>query len=100
MAEIHLSGGEIRVLKTLGLGGTMTPGKVLMQRLRDFEQAELLDIIQGLVLVGYVLSTRDRLHAVEDMGKAIFRVNVSYSKDLKEAMDPRPQQKKRRRRRE
>jgi len=35
--EIHLSGGEITLLKTLGLSGAPTYGKLLMEKIGEME---------------------------------------------------------------
>jgi len=38
--EINLSGGEITLLKTLGLSGTPTYGKLLAESIGEMVQAE------------------------------------------------------------
>jgi hypothetical protein len=48
--EINLSGGEITILKTMGLWGTPTCGKLLVERIGDMEKAEFLDELNGLDL--------------------------------------------------
>lgn len=101
-SSINLSGSETSVLKALGLTGATTNGEVLQSRVGDFEEAELLDTLQGLVDIGYVTSTRDSFRSVKEMQVVNFRVNASYMKMLQEALDPRkrPEKKSRRRRRE
>ncbi len=103
MTPVHLSGSEMAVLKALGLSGASMKGEVLKQRVGGFEDAELLDTIQGLMQVGYIASSREGLRTVKEMENAIFKVNPSYLKILQEAMDPRHRleagKKKRRQRR-
>ncbi|MBA2742798.1 MAG: hypothetical protein H0U43_00525 [Chthoniobacterales bacterium] len=86
--EIKLDGGEISVLKTLGVSGTQMPGKILLERSDEMETAELLDTLNGLLALGYVLASKVNLRSVEDVERTLFRVNPSYSRDLKDALNP------------
>jgi hypothetical protein len=95
--EINLDGAEISVLKALGLGGSEVDGKDLSERLPDFVTAELIDTLQGLSAMGYVDADKGSFHNREEFEKTHFRVNSGYSRDLKDALDPRPEQKKSRR---
>ena len=99
--EINLSGGEITLLKTLGLSGTPTYGKILMEHVGEMETAEFLDDLNGLIELGYVLSDKVNVRRMEDVERAIFRVNASYARDLKDAVQPgrRREREQRRRRR-
>ena len=99
--EINLSGGEITLLKTLGLSGTPTYGKLLVEHIGEMDQAEFLDELSGLIELGYVLSDKVNVRTMEDVQRAVFRVNASYARDLKEAIHPgrRREEKGRRRRR-
>jgi hypothetical protein len=100
--EINLSGGEITLLKTMGLSGAPTYGKILMERIGEMEPAEFLDELNGLMSLGYVLCDKVNVRTMEDVEKAVFRVNASYARDLREAIQPgrrREQQQRRRRRR-
>jgi hypothetical protein len=100
--EIHLSGGEITLLKTLGASGTPTPGQQLLEHIGDLETAELLDALNGLITMGYVLSSKLNIGSIEDVMRATFRVNASYARDLRDAISPgrrRDQDRSRRRRR-
>src|SRR6266404_453156 len=94
--EINLSGGEITLLKEMGLSGTPVHGKVLTGRIGGMEPAEFLDELNGLIAQGYVLSDKVSLHSMEDVQHSVFRVNASY------ALHPgrRREEKSRRRRRE
>lgn len=98
--EIKLDGGEITVLKTLGLSGTPMAGKMLLDRMGEMETAEFLDTLSGLVSLGYVLSDKVNVRAKEDVERSSFRVNPSYSRDLKESLNPRRRQDDRDRRRD
>jgi len=99
--EINLSGGEISILKKMGLSGTPTHGKILLERIGDMEKAEVLDELNGLISQGYVLCDKVNLHTMEDVERSVFRVNASYARDLRDALHPgrRREEKQRRRRR-
>ena len=99
--EIKLSGGEITLLKTLGLSGTPIYGKLLVERIGEMETAEFLDELTGLISQGYVLCDRVNVRTMEDVENAVFRVNASYARDLRDALNPsrRREEKGRRRRR-
>lgn len=98
--EIHLSGGEITLLKTLGLSGAPTYGKLLMEKIGEMEQAEFLDELDGLISQGYILSDKVNVRTMEDVERAVFRVNASYARELKDALHPgRRREPERRRRR-
>ncbi len=102
MADIQFSGGEVSLLKTMGISGATVRGEILMGKLSGFAEAEVLDLLQGLIMTGYVLSSKENLRTIEDMMKADLRVNSNYSKQLKEALNPRKkvEKKPRRQRRE
>jgi hypothetical protein len=86
--DIKLSGGEITMLKTLGFSGTASSGKMLLERSNSMEKAEFLDTLNGLMQMGYVLSSKVNVSKMEDIERSSFRVNPSYSRDLKDAMRP------------
>ncbi|HST30726.1 MAG TPA: hypothetical protein VLK27_07800 [Chthoniobacterales bacterium] len=86
--EINLSGGEITLLKTLGLSGSPTFGGLLLDKVGDMERAEFLDDLTGLMSLGYIVSDKVNIRTVEDVERAVFRVNASYSRDLKDALHP------------
>jgi hypothetical protein len=86
--EINLDGGEITVLKKLGLSGTQVYGKLLLDRVEGMETAELLETLIGLIDQGYVLSNKVNIRLIEDAEKAFFRVNAAYAKDLRDAVNP------------
>ena len=65
--EIKLSGGEITLLKTLGLSGTPVHGKILLERIGEMEQAELMDEVNGLISQGYVLCDKVNVRTKEDV---------------------------------
>ncbi|MFL6529798.1 MAG: hypothetical protein ACJ8HQ_00125 [Chthoniobacterales bacterium] len=86
--EIKLNGGEITILKTLGLSGTPMSGKQLLERVDDMAEAEFLDTLDGMISLGYILSSKVNLRKTEDVERASLRVNQSYARDLKEALNP------------
>ena len=99
--EINLSGGEISLLKTMGLSGAPVYGKLLIERIGEMETGEFLDELNGLIMLGYVLSDKVNLRTMEDVERAVFHVNASYARDLRDAIQPgrRREQERRRRRR-
>ncbi len=99
--EIKLDGGEISILKSIGLSGQQAPGKVIVERSNDMETAELLDTINGLIALGYLLTERSHLRSLEDLERSNFRVNSAYARELRAAVHPsrREEPKTRRRRR-
>jgi hypothetical protein len=100
--EIKLDGGEITLLKKIGMSGAQVYGKLLIDRIEGMETAELLDTLTGLIDQGYVLSNKVNIRLIEDAEKAFFRINSAYAKDLREAVNPgrrREQERARRQRR-
>ena len=91
--EIQLDGTEISVIKALGIGGSEIDGGALIARCEDLEIAELIDTLHGLIMQGFVDADASSFYNAKEMKEINFRVNSGYSKDLKEALDPRPQQK-------
>ena len=98
--DINLDGGEISVLKAIGVAGGQMPGKMLLEKVSDMEPVELADSLSCLMALGYVLSTKMTIRDEEDIEKSIFRVNPSYARDLRDALKPsgRREEKSRRRR--
>jgi hypothetical protein len=86
--EIKLDGGEITLLKKIGLSGTQVYGKMLMDRTEAMETAEFLDTLTGLIDQGYVISNKVNIRLIEDVARAFFRVNAAYAKDLRDAVNP------------
>jgi hypothetical protein len=86
--EIRLDGGEISILKKIGLSGSPLFGKLLLDRIEEMETGEFLDTLCGLIDQGYVVSNKVNIRRMEDVEKAFFRVNPAYSKDLQEAVNP------------
>src|SRR5277367_4124337 len=98
-SNIHLDGGEVTVLKAMGLGGTVVSGETLLERIHGLEEAEIMDTIRGLITLGYVLSDKRSLYDIKDVHIANFHVNSGYSRELKDALNPRSRQKPQRSRR-
>ena len=95
--DLNLDGAEISVLKALGLGGGEISGADLIKRVQDLEPAELIDTLKGLIGQGFVDADKDGFYSAEDMGPVHFMVNSGYSKDLKEALNPKSEAPKSRR---
>ncbi len=102
MRDINLDGGEVNMLKAIGLGGGAVSGEQVVERVTGVALAEFLDTLDGLMMMGYVLADKQSFHTFDDVKVATFHVNSGYSKALKEAIDPRskPEKKSRRVRRE
>ena len=60
MSEIKLSGGEITILKTLGLTGALMAGTQLVDRIAEMESAEFLDTLTGLIEQDYIVAAISR----------------------------------------
>ena len=86
--EIRLDGGEISILKKIGLSGTPLFGKLLIDRIEEMETGEFLDTLAGLIDQNYVVSNKVNIRLMEDVQKAFFRVNPAFSKDLQDAVNP------------
>ncbi len=86
--DIKLNGGEITILKKIGLSGSPLHGQLLVGRLEEMETAEFLDTLVGLIDLNYVLSNKVNVRLMEDVERASFRVNPSFAKDLQEALNP------------
>ena len=85
---INLDGGEIVIIKALGLSGAPMFGRLLMTRVGKMEQAEFLDTLMGLMAQGYVVSNKVNVRLLVDVERAFFRVNPAYGRELKEALRP------------
>ena len=94
---IRLDGTETSVIKALGFGSGEISGKQLMENCADLAIAELIECLDGLISVGYVVSDRSNFYKKEEVESAYFRVNSGYLKDLRESLDPKPEIKKSRR---
>src|SRR2546423_15155523 len=86
--DIKLDGGEISILKKIGLSGTPLFGKQLVERIEEMETGEFLDSLCGLIDLGYVLSNKVNIRLMADVEKAFFRGNPAFSKDLQDAGNP------------
>ena len=93
--EINLDGGEVSIIKALGLSSGEMLGEDLIEKVAvDLTAAEVIDTIKGLMSLGYVDADKSGFYSVEDLKGIYFRVNSGYAKDLKDALDPQPQQRK------
>ena len=79
--DLNLDGGEISVIKALGIGGGEMLGEDLLVRAPDLESAEIIDTLKGLVMLGYVSADKNSFHNIEEMKKVYFHVNSGYAKD-------------------
>jgi hypothetical protein len=88
--EINLDGGEVSIIKALGMSSTEMLGSDLLERVSmDLAGAEVLDVIKGLMAMGYVDADKSGFYSVDDMKQLYFRINSGYSKDLRDSLAPR-----------
>src|SRR4030095_14244219 len=81
--ELNLDGGEVSVLKALGLSGSDISGEDLLALVPDLVGAELIDTVRGLVSIGYVVADKSSFHNDEEFRKTRFQVNSGYARELK-----------------
>ncbi|HEX8280027.1 MAG TPA: hypothetical protein VF551_01510 [Chthoniobacterales bacterium] len=86
--DIKLSGGEITVLKAIGLSGTPVYGKLLLGKLEDSEKAEFLETLNDLIALGYVVSNKVNVRTLQDVETAFFRASPAHARDLRDAIRP------------
>ena len=101
MSEISLNGGEISILKTIGLGGGLTAGTQLAQRTEEMETTEFIETLEGLMSMHYVLANKVTIRTLDDVKSASFHVNPAFARMLRDAVYPSrtPKAETRRRRR-
>jgi hypothetical protein len=95
--DIILDGAEISILKAIGIGGGEISGEQLVARVPHLDYAELVDTLKGMIAMGYVVSDKQSFRNSDELDMARLHVNSGYSRELKEAMDPRPEKPKSRR---
>ena len=86
--EITLDGGEITLLKRIGLSGGQIYGKLLVEDLEQEEIPVFLETLIGLLDQNYVLTNRVNVRVIEDVEKAFFRVNPAFAIALRDAVRP------------
>jgi hypothetical protein len=82
---IKLAGGEVSIIKALGTSGSQTYGKLLLDKV-DMMPAELIDTLDSLLTMGYVVSNRVNIRRIEDVETAFFRVNPACIADLRRSL--------------
>jgi hypothetical protein len=83
-----LSGGEITVLKQIGLSGTQVYGKLLLDKVEDVERAEFIETLTDLIALDYVVANKVNIRTAEDVETAFFRVSPVHARDLRAAINP------------
>ena len=86
--EITLSGGEITLLKRIGLSGGQLNGRLMVSELEAEEVGEFLETLVGLIDQGYVLSNKVNIRLIQDVERAFFRANPTYLTELRDAINP------------
>jgi hypothetical protein len=85
MKQIRLSGREVAVIRAIGFSLPLTGAEILEHTRLSNE--DLTDILNGLMVVGYVESTPYAEEiALEAMPTTEFEVNSAYSHELKAAL--------------
>ncbi len=97
MSSINLDGGERTILKGLGFGGSAVDGHTLFERCPGFAEAEFVDSMKGLIMMGYVSTDGRNLRTMEDIKNVAFQINSGYARELREALNPQAKPKKSRR---
>ncbi len=92
--EVNLDGTEISIIKAIGIGGSEISGATLMERCPELAEAELIDTLKGLMTMGYVDADRASFYKKEEVQANVFRVNSGYAKELKDALNPKPEVRK------
>ena len=86
--ELTLDGGEITLLKRIGLSGGQIYGRLLVDELEKEEIPPFLETLIGLLDQDYVLTNRVNIRLIEDVEKAFFRVNPAFAIALRDAVNP------------
>ena len=86
--EITLDGGEITLLKRIGLSGAPIFGRLLVNELEQEEIPIFLDTLIGLIEQNYVLANKVNIRLKGDVETAFFRVNPAFSVALRDATNP------------
>lgn len=99
--EITLSGGEITLLKRIGLSGGQMSGRLLVNDVEKEEIGEFLETLVGLIDQDYIVSNKVNIRKIEDVERAFFRANPTHIVELRDAIHPsrrREQERSQRRR--
>lgn len=106
MRELNLNGGEITLLKKIGLSGAQMYGRRLVDGLEEEEFVPFLNTLASLLEQNYVLTNKVNIRSIEDVERAFFRVNPAFGVALRDEVSParrmnreREQERTRRRRR-
>ena len=86
--ELTLDGGEITLLKRIGLSGGAIYGRLLVDELEKEEIPPFLETLTGLLEQDYVLTNRVNVRVIEDVQQAFFRVNPAFAIALRDAVRP------------
>jgi len=86
--ELTLDGGEITLLKRIGLSGGQIYGRLLVDDLEKEEIPMFLETLTGLIDQNYVLTNKVNVRLIEDVERAFFRVNPVFAGALRDAVNP------------
>ncbi len=99
MSNISLDGIEITIIKSIGFGGAPVLGKDLRAKLTNLQAKEIAEVLKNLSDVGFVVTSND-FSDHKEMDDVTFFVNPGYAKQIQEAIDPEPQERGKRVRRQ
>ena len=86
--ELNLDGGEITLLKRIGLSGGQIYGRLLIDELEKDEVAPFLETLISLLDQSYVLTNKVNVRQIEQVETAFFRVNPAFAIALRDAVNP------------
>ena len=86
--ELTLDGGEITLLKRIGLSGGQIYGRLLVDDLEKEEIPMFLETLTGLLDQNYVLTNKVNIRLIEDVERGFFRVNPVFAGALRDAVNP------------
>ena len=86
--ELNLDGGEITLLKRIGLSGGQIYGKLLIAELEKGATAAFLETLINLLDQNYVLTNKVNIRQIEQVETAFFRVNPAFAIALRDAVNP------------
>ena len=99
MSKINLDGGEITIIRALGVSGAPMAGRDLKGHVGGVSDQNLAETLKTMIALGYITAIPD-LDLAEDFDKVTFAVNSGYARDLKEALEPEKQERPKRVRRQ
>src|SRR5262245_16841731 len=92
--EIQLDGMETTIIKALGISGSMLDGATLLERCQPMEFGDVAGVLRGLMDLGFVECDVESFGDEAHFKNLHFNVNSGYSKELRQALDPKDEEPK------